>query len=591
MADVFVSYARADEPQAERVAEALRAEGYQVWRDDQLPAHRAYADVIEERLQSASAVVVLWSAEAARSQWVRAEADAARAAGKLVQATLDNTIPPMPFNQIQCADLGTSAAAQSPGWGKLVASVTALAGSGSPPAAVAPARRSKQHVSVCVLPFQNMSGDAEQEYFSDGISEDITTDLSKVSALEVIARNTAFQFKGSAVDVCDVATKLGVSHVLEGSVRKAGNRVRITAQLIDGEAGGHIWAERYDRDLTDIFAIQDEISQSIVNALKLKLLPEEIQAIEARGTANVAAYDLYLMARQTWVTGTHGDTRREKAVLRLCQRIIEIEPVYGKAWGLKALAEATLFFGYNQGGSSGVETADRALALDPLVIEAHCAKARAAAEQRRFAEAEEWIQKALRIDPNSWDANRGAAQIATWQRKFSDAARYFEKCAELVPDHLYTWEMLTMVYRGIPDHEGLMRSATQLLNYASKGVEADPSNCAALGRGAAALAMLGEIDRARAWIDRALLIDPDNLDIRYNFACSLINASADEKLIFEYLDYVFARSVGSIVRRADLDPDLDPIRDHPHFREIYAAATARLAQMDAGQATTPTAAS
>src|SRR4030095_5469788 len=123
--------------------------------------------------------------------------------------------------------------------------------------------------SVCVLPFAKLSGDAEQEYFSDGISEDITTDLSKVSALEVISRNTAFQFKGQSLDVCSVAKKLGVSHVLEGSVRKFCVRVRITAQLIDGESGGHIWAERYDRDLTDIFAIQDEISKAIVDALKI----------------------------------------------------------------------------------------------------------------------------------------------------------------------------------------------------------------------------------------------------------------------------------------------------------------------------------
>src|SRR4029453_17651738 len=118
-------------------------------------------------------------------------------------------------------------------------------------------------------------GEAEQEYFSDGISEDITTDLSKVSALHVTARNTAFMFKGQAADVCDIAHKLGVSHVLEGSVRKAGDRVRITAQLIDGSTGDHLWAERYDRDLTDIFAIQDEISKAIVDALKVKLLPGE----------------------------------------------------------------------------------------------------------------------------------------------------------------------------------------------------------------------------------------------------------------------------------------------------------------------------
>ena len=158
-------------------------------------------------------------------------------------------------------------------------------------------------LAICVLPFANMSGDAEQEYFSDGISEDVITDLNKVSALSVVARNTAFGFKGKQVDVALIARQLKVSHILEGSVRKAGQRVRISAQLIDGSTGNHVWAERYDRDLNDIFALQDEISQAIVKALRLKLLPEEKQAIEQRGTDNVEAYNLYLMARQHYATG------------------------------------------------------------------------------------------------------------------------------------------------------------------------------------------------------------------------------------------------------------------------------------------------
>ena len=281
MSHVFISYARPDEPVAILVADGLRADGFAVWRDDELPAHRAYADVIEERIRSAQAVVVLWSAEAARSHWVRAEADAARAAGTLVQASLDGTLPPMPFNQIQCADLKDwDRQRTAHGWKKLVASVSELAGGRAEPSA----REASRDVSICVLPFQNMSGDAEQEYFSDGISEDITTDLSKVSALEVIARNSAFTFKGQSVNVCEVARKLGVTHVLEGSVRKVGNQVRITAQLIEGRSGGHVWADRYDRDLTDIFSIQDELSKAIVHALRLKLLPEEKKAIEKRGT-------------------------------------------------------------------------------------------------------------------------------------------------------------------------------------------------------------------------------------------------------------------------------------------------------------------
>src|SRR3954452_10706329 len=220
MADVFVSYAPSDEQKADRVAHALRSQGYRVWRDDELPSHRAYADVIEERLKGAKAVVVLWSREAVKSQWVRAEADAARAAATLVQARLDESVPPLPFNQYQCSDLSTwNRGVASPGWGQFAANIEALAGA---PAKPKTASTRSGRISICVLPFQNMSGDTEQEYFSDGISEDITTDLSKISALVVCARNTAFTFKGQSIDVCEVARKLGISHVLEGSVRKAG---------------------------------------------------------------------------------------------------------------------------------------------------------------------------------------------------------------------------------------------------------------------------------------------------------------------------------------------------------------------------------
>src|SRR5204862_8011523 len=182
------------------------------------------------------------------------------------------------------------------------------------------AAKSQRKLSVCVLPFANMSGEPEQEYFSDGITEDIITDLSKVSALSVVARNTAFTFKGQSVDVKEVARTLGVTYVLEGSVRKAGNRVRITAQLIDGAAGDHVWADRYDRDLTDIFEIQDQISKAIVGALQLKLLPKEKSAIENRGTSNIDAYTLYLLARHQWVSGNFGDMRRDEGIVRVCRQ-------------------------------------------------------------------------------------------------------------------------------------------------------------------------------------------------------------------------------------------------------------------------------
>ena len=164
--DVFISYARPSEEQAHRIAELLRQQGFSVWRDDELPAHRAYSDVIEERLKSAKAVVVLWSAESAKSHWVRAEADTAREAGTLVQARLDSALPPMPFNQIQCADLdGWDGDVGAPGWRKLERSVAALLGGAGEDADEPPSTPRVQAVraSICVLPFVNMSGEEEQE--------------------------------------------------------------------------------------------------------------------------------------------------------------------------------------------------------------------------------------------------------------------------------------------------------------------------------------------------------------------------------------------------------------------------------------------
>src|SRR5579864_3802698 len=332
MSDIFISYARSTAAKAQAIGEALRGLGYGVWRDDEIPAHRAYADVIQERLAAAKAVLVIWSAEAASSEWVRSEAEHARSQRKLVQLSVDRAPLPMPFDQTQCADLmGWSGDLEAPGWKKVVASIAELVSRGGATKGAAPTQKP---ISICVLPFANMSDDPQQEYFSDGVSEDIITDLSKVSALDITARNTAFTFKGKSIDVRDVARQVGVSHVLEGSVRKAGGRVRITAQLIDGASGNHLWAERYDRDLTDIFALQDEISEAIVGALKLKLLPEERKAIESRGTDNADAYNLYLMARSHSLTGNSGDPRQQEAIERLTRRAVNLDPGYAQAWAL-----------------------------------------------------------------------------------------------------------------------------------------------------------------------------------------------------------------------------------------------------------------
>ncbi len=580
MSDIFISYARSTEAQAKQIAESLRALGYGVWRDDELPAHRAYAEVIEERLKAAKAVVVIWSEQAVKSQWVISEANRAREDRKLVQISLDTTRLPMPFDTIQCADMaGWTGDPNAGGWRKVVASIADLVGAKGVPATSATSRTTPK-LSVCVLPFANMSGDAEQEYFSDGISEDIITDLSKVSALQVTARNTAFTFKGKAVEVIEVASKLNVSHVLEGSVRKAGGRVRITAQLIDGATGNHLWAERYDRDLADIFALQDEISETICKALKLKLLPQEKQAIERRGTDSAEAYDLFLMARRYLMSGNEGDSRRQEAIVRLCQAAIAIDESYARAWALMARAQRSLHFTYRRSAESGLAAAERAILLDPGLAEAYAVKAQYLAESGRRDEADIEIETALRLDPESYEANDTAGDIRFRQQRLEDAARYYEKAAVLMETEVGCAAMLVTCYTALGDPENVRRAATIVVERAEKSLAREPSNGSALAMGAGGLAALGERDRSKDWARRAVLIDPDNTIMRYNLACSLSAHLKDIDGALDLLGPYLAGITQSEIAHARIDPDLDPLREDPRFQAMVAEAEERLAAED-----------
>ena len=572
MADVFISYARSTEPAARRVAEALRALGYEVWRDDELPAHRGYGDVIEERLAAAKAVVVIWSADAVKSEWVRAEANRAREDHKLVQLSVDGVRLPLPFDQIQSADLsGWAGEADAPAWRKVVASVAALAPRAAPAAGAAPGRRT---LSVCVLPFANMSGDAEQEYFSDGISEDIITDLSKVSALAVVSRNSAFQFKGRHVDVRQVARQLEVSHVLEGSVRKAGQRVRITAQLIEAAGDSHIWAERYDRDLTDIFAVQDEISQAIVAALKLKLLPEEKSAITRRGTANADAYNLYLKARQGWIGGNN-DRHSLEEVARLARRAVEIDPHYALAWAQLAMAHSALHFRHGLAADEGLAAAERALALDANLAEAHAVRARFLSGNDRFAEADAEIEIALALDPESYEAHACAGYVFFRQRRLEEAARHYERASVLMEAAYHMASMLLSCYAGLGDEPRRRAAARVALERAERAVAQDPSNGQAAACVAAAFAALGEGDAAREWVARALRIDPENAAMRYNLACSLTLDLDDTDGALELLGPYLAAATPAEIGHALADPDLDALRANPRFQAMIAPAGER----------------
>jgi TolB-like protein len=345
MADIFISYARSTEAQARQIAEALRGLGYDTWRDDDLPSHRTYADVIEEQLQAAKAVLVIWSPEAAKSHWVRSEADRARADGKLVQLQVEACRLPMPFDQIQCADLtGWSGAADAPAWRRVAASLADVIGAPQPPAAFAPSVQAAAPVaargpalpakpSIAVLPFANLGADAEQDYFVDGMMEEIVTSLSRHKSIFVIASGSTLSFKGREVRPTDVGQQLGVRYVLEGSVRKSGQRVRITVRLIDAGDGSQVWGDRFDDTLDDVFALQDKVALSIAGIIEPKVRAAEIQRASRQPTDNMGGYDLYLRAVRLRDSIREADAAE---ALGLLERAIALDPEFALAQALAA---------------------------------------------------------------------------------------------------------------------------------------------------------------------------------------------------------------------------------------------------------------
>jgi adenylate cyclase len=573
MARLFMSYAREDRGRAQGIAAAFADSGHEVWWDHQIGGGARFADEIDRALRDSDAVVVLWSNAALASNWVLDEAAEGRDSGKLVPALLDDSRPPLGYRQFQAVDLAEWDGGPLPPL--LLDAVERLAKERRH-AVPSPGRPHRRRTTICVLPFENMSGDSEQEYFSDGISEDIITDLSKVSALSVIARNTSFTFKAQPVDVVQLCRQLGSTHVLEGSVRKAGNRVRITAQLIDGSSGDHCWAERWDRDLEDIFALQDEISMAIVSAVRLKLLPEEKKAISHRGTHSTDAYNLYLMARQQYASGNQGDFRRDESIVRLCQKATDIDSGYARAWALMALAQTSLHFRFGRPGTNGLEAAERALEIDPELAEPHTVKARQLYEMGKRDEAIREVETALSLDPESYEVNLGAGYLYFREHRYDDAIRRYELAAAVMDSDYHSAGTLLSCYLAIGDEQSAARAAKMTLARAELAVAEDQSNGSAIGFAVMALAVLGQIERAKEWIERALLLDPENMNMRYNFACALSLHSGDDEAALKLMEPVLSSTTATWLNHIRLDPDLESLRNMPKFQQLLSEAEARV---------------
>jgi adenylate cyclase len=593
MADVFISYARADKARVAPLVAAIEARGWSVWWDPEISPGREFDDEIDTELQAAKAVLVVWTPTSVVSRWVRGEARDAAERGLLVPVRFDQARLPIDVRAIHTTDLD--------GWREdpshpavqeclhaLAEMIARAQSTGAAKPADAPAASSDKKPSarytICVLPFANMSGDPDQEYFSDGITEDIITDLSKLSSLRIISRNSAFQYKGEKLDVPRLVREMKVTHVLEGSVRKAGGRVRISAQLVDCEDNGHVWAERYDRDTSDIFALQDEISRAIAKALRLRLLPEEKKAIERRGTDSAEAYDLYLMARQVYVTNRE-DQHASQAIVRMCTRATEIDPDYAQAWALMALAQRNLRE-LGAGPDDGMLAAERALTLDPDLAEAHAVKAYILQMRGEMGDAVAEAGVALQLDPESYEANRTAGRLNYQLHRFEDAARLFEKAVNLMDSDINSAMMLVSAYKALGESTGMHRAAEVALKRADAVLARDQQNAGVMGYSAGALLALGEGDRAKVRMSRALMFDPDNWDMRYNFACALSVYLQDKDAALEMLVPLYETVTESLLEYSKVDPDLEALHGDPRWQAMVIAAEARLA---AAQPTVPVA--
>ena len=430
--------------------------------------------------------------------------------------------------------------------------------------------------SIAVLPFTNMSGDPEQEYFSDGIAEDIITDLGKISRLFVVGRNTSFTYKGMSLQLTKVASDLGVQFLLEGSVRKAGDRVRVNAQLIDGPSGGHLWAERYDRNLTDIFAIQDEITKAIVDQLKIRLVPGEKQAIGQTPTDNVEAYTYYLRGRQYF----HNSTRWFLNLARqMFERAIELDPMFARAYAGLAIAETRLagWFGEPIPIDQILANAGKAITLAPDLAEAQTARGEALSGMGRRPEAEEAFEQALKLEPNNFEANLFYARH--WHRVglSEKAVPYFTRATEVQPEDCQAPFLLYQTLRALGRGEEGQQYALMGLKRAEEALRRFPESSRPAQLGAAAMVSMGRMDQAREWMERALSIDPEDTHIRYNAACMWAQMGETEialDLLERWASYVGRENLDWMQN----DPDLDSIRGEARFQKVVELIDAKITE-------------
>jgi len=422
--------------------------------------------------------------------------------------------------------------------------------------------------SVAVLYFENLSKSEEDEYFRDGMTEDIITELSKISQLHVFPRAEMLAYRDKPVTAPQVGQELNAAYVLSGSLRRAGNRLRITTQLVETRTRTSVWAERYDRQMEDVFAIQDEIAQSIAAALKVMLTESEKKAIARAPTADVKAYDYYLRGRQFFYQFRR---RGYDFARQMFTRAIEIDPGYARAYAGVADCYSYLYM-YWDASEANLQAAEdasrKALLLDPGLAEAHVSRGLAISLGKRYDEAELEFQTAIRLDPKLFEAHYFYARACFQQGKLEDAASLFEKASQVKPEDYQSLSSLGMVYTGLSRNEEALDAYRRAWQVAEKHLELHPDDARALYLGAVALCRLGERSRSLEWARRALAIDPEDCGILYNVACTYALQGKPEEAI-DCLEKAMTHAFW-YKRWAQHDSDLDSLRSHPRFQALMA---------------------
>jgi TolB-like protein/Flp pilus assembly protein TadD len=426
--------------------------------------------------------------------------------------------------------------------------------------------------SVAVLPFVDMSPEKDQDYFCEGLAEELINALGGIEDLQVASRTSAFRFKGAQSDIREIGRRLGVSTVLEGSVRKAGNQVRIGVQLVKVEDGYHLWSSRYDRELQDVFAIQDEIAQKIVEALQVTLSPKAEKKAEKAAPADVQAYDYYLRGRKYLYEFR---AKGFELARNMFARAIAIDNNYARAYAGVADCCSTLYtyFDSSEANLQEADTASRkAVEIDPDSAEAHSSRGLALSLRGKYDEADAEFEKAIELNPELYEGYYFHARALYSQGRHEEAAQKFEQASKVNPEDYQAPHFLAQTYQKLGRRAYAAATQRKAVEAAKKHVAFRADDTRALCLGAGGLVEMGELELAKEWLHKALELDPDDALVLYNSACTYAQLGETDKALdcLERSDTTAGSS--EAFNWMQNDPDLDPLRDHPRFKALIEKA-------------------